>query len=89
MKLFLLFRVILVKLFSSALPYGYDSEMSSLKKRVLVFITKSKAIFVSEMGAKRFLETKNLYSHYPKIEICKYCYFVGSGDKLGEVSAKI
>ena len=89
MKLFLLFRVILVKLFSSALPYGYDIELSSLKKRVLVFITKSKAIFVSEMGAKRFLETKNLYSHYPKIEICKYCYFVGSGDKLGEVSAEI
>ena len=24
-----------------------------------------------------------------KIEICKYCYFVGSGDKLGEVSAEI
>jgi len=24
-----------------------------------------------------------------KIEICIYCYFVGSGDKLGEVSAEI
>ena len=24
-----------------------------------------------------------------KIEICIHCYFVGSGDKLGEVSAEI